>query len=92
MCLQFRDILIKNGLPPRREEWQWASNEVGTLSLVEPARPSLPAASLGTGLESFKSGIVEITQHHNSDVLCCAKERCGDLVAARGAAAAPDYF
>lgn len=43
-------VFNKNGLPPRREEWQWAMRSVP--SLWHPL-PSLPRHS--TGLESYKS-------------------------------------
>ncbi|CAH0722749.1 unnamed protein product, partial [Brenthis ino] len=43
-------VFNKNGLPPRREEWQWAMRSVP--SLWYPL-PSLPRHS--TGLESYKS-------------------------------------
>lgn len=45
-------VFNKNGLPPRREEWQWAMRSVP--SLWHPRAP-LPPPHSGTGLESFKS-------------------------------------
>ncbi|GBP22962.1 hypothetical protein EVAR_95363_1 [Eumeta japonica] len=59
-----RLLFIGNGLPPRRrEEWQWAMSSVPSLwSAPRPPRRAARRPGARTGLESFKSRIVEITQ------------------------------
>lgn len=51
-------IFNKNGLPPRREEWQWAMRSVPSLWLRAP----LPAAHRHHRVRKFQQRIVENTQ------------------------------
>lgn len=51
-------IFNKNGLPPRREEWQWAMRSVPSLWLRAP----LPAAHRHHRVRKFQQWIVENTQ------------------------------
>lgn len=58
MLAEVGSIFNKNGLPPRREEWQWAMRSVPSLWLRTP----LPAAHRHHRVRKFQQRIVENTQ------------------------------